>query len=878
MLHTDAFNKNNKKKMSKPEYLKNLSGQGLADDVLECFYDNIIYTPFIHLEDDQDVLTMRTRKTDRKTAKAAKAAKAAIKNVPAESARRSPKEPLDPYTLIFESRLDTLRPPLKNIIQFDDPYSYLGSLPVFDYRVLRNSKIGIIQIESRRSRPNAFMSPSGIENPNEANVGLVSLPIDKVGILWRKDPKKKTARSPWQEWGAVLTGIGVYFFKNTGWVKNYIHQYENWVKHKDMGTPCMFKPPIPDFKGDYMVPTDHGVALQDATYKRHKNAFTFFRHNNSEEVFLADNEWEMNDWLARINHQAACKTAGIQSGKKDQAQQVDTTRREAIEKKIKEAEEKLSTTSQKLDAELRDARHLLILAPTQQKTREQVVHAAARTQAKVKWLRVELWRLKCHRDILQMDLEEDIKESEKRQAKIDKLSAKPPSRGSLNGVKETDTKPSTLVEVSSTKSSSTAGTTTRIPSPSRPNNIAKDSRNSTALSVTSTTDENDIYHTPLESTFPLTTPSHSPSGTSGTSISPRKAPVRTLHGHSLSINSNNSHTSRLQPRAPRPSLDEALPSPSVSDYQDAITSEDENDVTQTETGDIPESSKGDTSRPTTPASITRQMDKVDEVSGPSTVTSTPDQKKSRRRSLQPSLRDGNEGRAIMKHGSRKNNKLGSKDIKDGTTGDGLALSSTSSTTPSVTSSPIPQSNHLNPNDPEHTTGLRRDTVNFTIHGKKASVVNFGGEWATNAEETLQRIKAATSSPLGDKGKEPATASSTATAAAAGHIRSPLSRSVSTPIALATSSSTDADADTDGPDDVTIRDLETDTSTTPTPGSPGGEVVRPPRKSSLRAHSHRRTSFTSHKSSTAASARSMDMGVEGESSRKTKQPLEGAVEA
>ena len=74
MLHTDAFNKNNKKKMSKPEYLKNLSGQGLADYVLECFYDNIVYTPFIHLEDDQDVLTMRTRKTDRKTAKAAKAA------------------------------------------------------------------------------------------------------------------------------------------------------------------------------------------------------------------------------------------------------------------------------------------------------------------------------------------------------------------------------------------------------------------------------------------------------------------------------------------------------------------------------------------------------------------------------------------------------------------------------------------------------------------------------------------------------------------------------------------------------------------------------------------------------------------------------------
>jgi Sec7 domain len=918
MLHTDAFNKNNKKKMSKPEYLKNLSGQGLSDDVLECFYDNVIYTPFIHLEDDQDIITLRTRKTDRKTAKAAKAAKAAIKSVPTDSVKRSPKEPLDPYTLIFETRLDTLRPSLKTIIQFDDPYSYLGSLPVFDYRVLRNSKIGIIQIESKRSRPDAFMSASGIENPDEAKFGLVDLPVDKVGVLWRKDPKKKTARSPWQEWGAILTGAGLYFFKNAGWVKNYLHQFENWLKHGGTGTPCMFKPPITSFKADYMVPTDHCIALQDATYKRHKNAFTFFRHNNSEEIFLADNEWEMNDWLARLNHQSACKTAGIrqrgpvggnydgqrqrgirrlegsgansstltiqtptgdvtiQSGKIDTglAQQINEARREAIEQKIQEAEEKIAVTSQELENELRDARHLLILAPIQQKTREQVVLAAARTEAKVKWMRVEIWRLKCHRDILQMDLNEERREFEKRQARIEKINGKPPSRGTLNGVKDSDPNPSTLDKIPSNKSGSTTGTAARIPSPTRPNHAVKPSQVSIAASTESTGEENDIYHTPLESNFPETTPTQSPSGTSVTSISPRKAPPHTLHGHSLSINSTYSHTSRLQPRAPRPSLDEPIPSPSASDYQDAITSEDETDGPRSEAGDLPETSKADTSRPTTPASLTRPKSKPDDLSGPSTVTSTPDQKKSRRRSsLQPSGRDGNEGRAIMNHGSRKNNKPGSKDIKDTNAGEGSSLSAATSTNPSVTNSPAPKSKHLHPDDePDSVTGLRRDTVSFTIHGKKASVVSFGGEWATNAEETLQRMKAATSSSPTEKGKEPA-------AQPPPLVRSPLSRSLSTAAAVPLPPPSDGDADTDSRDDVTIRELDTDVSTTPTPGSPGGEAVRPPRRSSLRANgSNRRTSFTSHKATTSGGTRSIDVSVEEESERKTKQPIEGAVEA
>ena len=54
LLHSDNHNKSNKRKMTRQDYVKNtLNGRiSVSDDILECFYDNICYTPFIHFEDE----------------------------------------------------------------------------------------------------------------------------------------------------------------------------------------------------------------------------------------------------------------------------------------------------------------------------------------------------------------------------------------------------------------------------------------------------------------------------------------------------------------------------------------------------------------------------------------------------------------------------------------------------------------------------------------------------------------------------------------------------------------------------------------------------------------------------------------------------------
>lgn len=444
ILHTDVFNKNNKHKMQKPDYLKNTRGEGIFDEILECFYDNISYTPFIHVEDDLDINGERIiqHKTKQKSI-------LSRRNV--DPTKRPSKDPVDPYTLIIDSKLDTLRPNLKEVMYLEEHYSYLGtaqSLNLFDLQKTF-FRTGVLQIVSARSRPDAFMSDKTVNNPEEAHPGIVDIKITKVGLLWRKDAKKKKTRSPWQEWGAILTGAQLYFFRNTAWIKNLMHQLEQHIKQGHDGSPVIFKPPLDQFKPDALMSTDDAVALLDSTYKKHKNAFVFVRHGGFEETFLADNEQEMNDWLAKLNYAAAFRTSGVRmrgvvggnyegqrsrgirrleshndstrsvqtpsgevtivSGKIDTKMQQDilAARREIMLQKIADAEEKLVVAQKQLDAQLRNARHLQILAPIQQKTREQVILAAGRMAAQLKWGRLEIWRLKCHKDILTMDLEEE---------------------------------------------------------------------------------------------------------------------------------------------------------------------------------------------------------------------------------------------------------------------------------------------------------------------------------------------------------------------------------------------------------------------------------------------------------------------------------------
>ena len=724
MLHTDAFNKNNKRKMQKQDYVKNTSGQNVSDDILACFYDNICYTPFIHFDEEVDINGERLLSFKPKKSK--------LRGTIPDPVRKT-SGPIDPYALICEGKLDMLRPDIKETINPDDPYTYLGTAGTLDIHQLQRAFVNtaILQIISARSRPAAFESQATRDNPNDTAAGVVDLKITKVGVLWRKAAKRKKTRSPWQEWGAILTGSQLYLFKNMTWIKALMVQQQAHNKQAT-DSPVIFNPPIQDFKPDALIKTDDAVALLDAGYVRHKDAFTLVRHGGLEEVLLAENEAEMNEWIALINYAAAFRSAGVrirgfiggseseplsrskarldssasvptvsrpdtgilptkQTMAPELIQQVLTLRGQIMRQTIVESEREIEQMTNNLETMLRNSRHLLLLAPIQQKTRDDVIHAAARMNAMLKWVRRDIWRMKCHRDILAHDLELDNDMTEK------PVPARPSSP------------PPALIVRRASSPQRRNSRTLSVRSP--PLNPQSPSFRSSTLSSAEGFFGKDVFKTPPEHALHSDTADdwklppldlnaeqhpHRLSVISGAPSLPRKHSTAAMSTSSSAYDRQYSYTgsdtaSRPGPETPAAGFDDR-------DREALMLARD--DLAQTTTANTA-SSHGASQ----PYDVT---------------TTTPDSasKPRNRRSLHRTLRDAQHS-SIHRHRKGKES---------------------ASTVKSETSRPAESPSDSAP-------VLERSNGKFIVHGKKASVITFGGDW-TEEKLRLRREREARNLALG----------------------------------------------------------------------------------------------------------------------------------
>ena len=732
ILHTDVFNKNNKHKMQKHDYTKNAKGQGVADEILECFYDNISYTPFIHVEDDLDINGERIV--------AHKPRKKVFAKASTDSLKKRAREPVDPYTVILDDRLDSLRPSFKDTMNLDDPYNYLGTAPSLNLGDLHKTffKSGVLQIVSSRSRPDAFKSPETTTNPAEAHPGVVDIKITKVGILWRKEMKKKKARSPWQEWGAILTGSQLYFFRNTAWVKSLMHQHDSHHRHGFASVPVIFKPPLEQFKPDVLMSTEDAVALVDSTYKKHKNAFSFIRHGGFEEVFLADNEGEMNDWLAKLNYASAFRSAGVrmrglvgagQDGPRargvrrmgsdkttesvqtatgdvtiqsslvgaELAREIQLARRQIMLQKIAEADGMLGEAGKQLDSQLRNARHLQILAPIQSKTREQVVLAAGGMAARIKWVRIAIWRTRCHKDILAMDLKEEMKvETECHlRSQVTSESSVADPRPRKQGSIRNESAQGHRSSLETTQQGEIAARPSTQPSPAK--SLDMDTFFKPLQPQLSGSDQKQGSWELPPLTFSAMRTSLKSGSSLGLTTSPGKTPT---HQSSLSSVRGNDKVSDLATRL-------ATPTQSVDDEEQKVLKE---------AGLVaPNTPSPQSKNPETLSDAEREHDR--ENAKPPDYESNEGRSKVRR-SLHRTLR---EAHVPTHHRSRKG--------KDSTSSAGLAEDGPSSVAESE--------------------GLARGAGSFTVHGKKASVITFGAEWQSMSPEERLKVRR---SAIGDDSK------------------------------------------------------------------------------------------------------------------------------
>ena len=692
LLHSDAHNKNNKRKMQKQDYVKNTQHGGIqiSNDILECFYDNVCYTPFIHFEDEVAVNSHRLS--------VPKSKRSLIKTKSLENLRG----PVDPYTLILDNKLEVLRPSLKDVMDTEDCYCSTGTWGIFDTNMLHRAFLNsaVLQIVSARSRPDAFQSQATITNPGEAQAGIVSIKVAKVGLLWRKDPKKKKAKRPWQEWGAILTDSKLYFFKDVGWVKKLMSQSEAHSKSAVQSTTLIFKPPLTSFDPDALMSMDDAVALTDSSYKKHKNAFVFIKHGGFEEIFLANSELEMNDWIGKLNYAATFRTAGVRvrgllgatqearpllrkesdfstkSGETAQKERkVDVQmaweimfyRRQLINEKISDFEERVAAAQKELDNLLRNARHLLVLLPVQQKTREALVLAAGRMSAKLKWTRVELWRTKTHRDILARDLEEEG------------TTAFPAPKGSsLSTPQKTTPLKTGQTDLGRTITDSSHVTLSPVSATSsRPSNMADKLKPS----------ENTNIRT--EQTVPDHPSTTSPSLSGEQSLS-RHESLQGSHSLSHQVSTASSRHSRDRDRHVR----------STDDSEDRILRE--AGLTNVE-GTIVKDRRPDTSE--------GERDWVGAISGVIDASKTG----SIRRSLQRSLREPHQLPSPSIHRHKKGRESGS------------SMTATEDGVKSIHS---------------EAEELRRAAGSFILHGKKASVITMAPEWQHMSNEERYKLNKA----------------------------------------------------------------------------------------------------------------------------------------
>ena len=701
LLHSDTHNKNNKRKMSKIDYAKNTQGPvQISTDILDCFYDNVCYTPFIHFEDDVAIHSHRLS--------APKSKRNLIKTKSTENLRG----PVDPYTLILDNKLSVLRPSLKEVMASEDNYNYTGTLPSLDVKTIHESfvKSGILQIVSARSRPDAFLNQATISNPAEAQAGIVSIKVAKIGLLWRKDAKKKKAKRPWQEWGAILTDSKLYFFRDVSWTKKLISQAEAYSKPGRNKRPLVFHPPLSSFEPDALMSMEDAAALTDSNYKKHKNAFVFIKHGGFEEVFLANSESDMNDWLGKLNYAATFRTAGVRmrgmvgspyEGERYPMRRKDSQlstlsyeshhqdaaagsshpidpqmaweilyyRRQIINEKLSDYDEKLANTQKELDNLLRNARHLQILLPIQPKTREVLILAAGRMSAKLKWTRVELWRTKCHRDLLRADLE------------LESISDFPApnslrSSKTLTPLKDPPQKPiAQTLSPGDTADGTVAGSPLSIPS-------TEEAREPSQII---------LDHVKTSDSAQDVMSEKAASSTRRSLLSVDGAPISTGVGeeHSVSIGEKDPNIHALHHQ---PSIVSSHRSKTGSDRQ--LVFADDYEDTSRPIGAM----EGVSSTPRRPTTSGSDMDRVGAISP---EMSSRERGGSLRRSLQRTLRDSQHGHHPASHRySKKGRDSGSSFL---TAEEGSPLAGTENE-------------------------LKRGTGSFLLHGKKASVVTFGSEW------------------------------------------------------------------------------------------------------------------------------------------------------
>ncbi|KAI7378475.1 hypothetical protein KC332_g17702 [Hortaea werneckii] len=370
--------------------------------------------------------------------------------------------------------------------------------------------------------------------------------------------------------------------------------------------------------------------------------------------------------------------------------QVMAARRQIMVQKIAEIEKEMGEANQRLDGMLRNGRHLLVLAPIAPKARDDVLHAAAKTDANIRWVRRDIWRMKAHKDVLALDVQQDGVSASELQALTNQQHSAPST-----AKKDPKENGPSLSRINSKASAEPARSPPQSPTTSaRP---GRDARPSTTESM-DTFMGNDVFRTPPES-------ARAQHGNDYWRLPPLQLDVQQNQDHRASV----SHSTLSVSSPGRGSLSHASSTSSINRIDSMPSPRPSEKPSQnnplTPTTSMEKSQVERLARSTMTPDTILPAAKDTGLDGTTQGTSPESKRKSARRSLQKTLRDAHHHRQSSIHRHRRN-----KDSE--------------STVRSNGDNTATGSDDL----PEGTPGLQREKGRFILHGKQASVIQFGDDW------------------------------------------------------------------------------------------------------------------------------------------------------
>ncbi|CAO3578521.1 unnamed protein product [Absidia cylindrospora] len=197
LLHTDAHNKNVKRKMNKDTFIKRTKviegGESVYSEILDVMYDNIVSSEFTYAQDQQD-----------------------------KSSSWFSKKPSQPNSTLLHDlypKLDQLMPPTNT----------------FGYKPTPRSAINIINIHQSIDKAPTIQL-AGVRSRQQQTDGkeMYMARVCKAGVIERKydlthGGKRAPARG-WRPFGMILSGSQIMFFGD-------MSTFQSWIQQQELESP-----------------------------------------------------------------------------------------------------------------------------------------------------------------------------------------------------------------------------------------------------------------------------------------------------------------------------------------------------------------------------------------------------------------------------------------------------------------------------------------------------------------------------------------------------------------------------------------------------------------------------------------------------------------